>query len=449
MRALKTLLILNLLFSNHLQAAVLKSRTDLPSSASATSAPTAQASPFPRQAAPAQPSATDSQGMTTITVHGQQIQVPQAYLAQLTPAQQEQFLQQAEKLSPQQIAQLTTQALTSTQSAQHSLPLEMTTLEIGDSKIIVPKAFLAQLTPQQRQEFINQAPSMSPEQINQVTRRFLASQPAQSESERRSQIRSTEQLKREQAFNMLLDDVLPLSPDQIVRLRKGYDQTLQAKATPPHAPPTPQIITKTVQLSPGSEIPVIRLAAGFVTSLLFVDATGACWPITAYNIGDPESFRINWNQKDNTLFIQSGKDYAHGNLAVRLCGLDTPIMITLVSGQHNVDFRVNMQVGERGPQAKPPVIDTTFEANVNPLLLNILDGIPPRGSIKLNVIGGPGDAWLADNKIYFRSKLTLLSPAWVATVSSLDGMHVYELMLTPYLVASQNGKTIDIKLTGL
>ena len=106
-------------------------------------------------------------------------------------------------------------------------------------------------------------------------------------------------------------------------------------------------------------------------------------------------------------------------------------------------------MGGRGPAAKPPVVDTTFGAKVNPLLMNILDGVPPRGSIKLKVSGGFADAWLYDNKIYFRSKLTILSPAWLSSVSSADGTHVYEVMLTPYILATQDGKTVDIKLSGL
>ncbi len=56
---------------------------------------------------------------------------------------------------------------------------------------------------------------------------------------------------------------------------------------------------------------------------------------------------------------------------------------------------------------------------------------------------------MADGKIYFRTKCTVLSPAWTATVASPDGTHVYEMMATPYILASQNGKTIDIKLSGL
>lgn len=340
-------------------------------------------------------------------------------------------------------------------------PPQQATPNQSTGQTAVPAAVSSEINKEQRDTLVTQARSLNKDQLQAVAKSFhqelnpddpSISKPDTQTSEatkRLQQQKSIDDLKREQAFNALMENVMPLSPDQIIKLHKFYDLTLQAKATPASAPPDPKIISTVVNLEPGSPSPVIRLAAGFVTSVLFIDSTGADWPITAFSIGDPENFNIQWDQKSNTLFIQSLKVYAHGNMAVRLWGLPTPVILTLVSGQRTVDFRVDLQVGGRGPDAKPVVVDTAFSANVNPLLMNLLDGVPPKGSIKLNVSGGLGEAWLNDNKIYFRTKLTLLSPAWLANVSSPDGTHVYELMLTPYIVATQNGKTVDIKLSGL
>lgn len=337
----------------------------------------------------------------------------------------------------------------------------------NDQMAQIPKEIL-QMSPEQRDLLLKQAKSLDNEQLQALARGFhqqlnpqdlsisaAANNPSapslepMSPARKVEKLQSIEALKREQAFNQLLEDVMPLSPDQILQMHKYYDMTLQAKATPPSAPPTPQFTSTVVNLEPGSMAPVIRLAAGFVTSILFVDATGAPWRIASYSLGDPQNFNIQWNQKDNVLFIQSVKVYSHANMAVNLYGLPTPVMLTLVSGQKTVDFRVDLQIGERGPDANPPIVDTAFSANVNPLMINVLDGVPPRGSIKLRVSGGPADAWLYDNKVYFRTKLTVLSPAWLSTVASPDGTHVYEMMLTPYIVATQEGKTVDIRLSGL
>lgn len=256
--------------------------------------------------------------------------------------------------------------------------------------------------------------------------------------------------KRDAAFEGLLNQALPMSPEQIKEMRRLFDIVEEAKFTPPKAPPTPISSSTRVNLEPGSLPPLIRLSAGFVTSLNFVDTTGAPWPIASYGIGDPLAFNIQWDQRSNTLFIQSLRIYSHGNLAVKLKDLDTPIMISMVSGQKEVDFRVDLQIAGRGPQATAPMLPHSVNtpAQINPMLINFLDGIPPQGSIKLNA-GRYGDAWLYQDKMYFRSKLKLLSPAWMATLSSPDGTHVYEMMRTPLILATENGITVNIVLKGM
>ncbi|MBI2790822.1 MAG: type IV secretion protein IcmK [Gammaproteobacteria bacterium] len=369
------------------------------------------------QATNKQPSVQNTQSQT----NSNQIAIPQD-LSKLTPEQTNELMKQAKNLKPEQL-----QAIAKTLQSQPGVK------QIDINSGLIEETVSAHGTTA----------------TQKATQQVVAAKTTQQAAPTANREISLDELKREQAFNSLMEEVLPLSPDQITKLHKFYDLTLQAKASTPSPSPTPNFTSIVVNLEPGSQPPVVRLSAGFVTSILFVDSTGSAWPVTAYSIGDPQNFNIQWDQKGNALFVQSLKQYSHGNLAVRLWGLDTPVMITLVSGQRNVDFRVDLQVGGRGPDAKPPIVDTTYNAKVNPLLINILDGIPPRGSIKLGVTGGYGEAWYADGRVYFRTKLTVLSPAWTATVASPDGTHVYEMMLTPFILASQNGKTIDIKLSGL
>lgn len=253
---------------------------------------------------------------------------------------------------------------------------------------------------------------------------------------------------RDQAFKDLLDRISPLNPEQIVEMRKQQDRTQRAVATTPDAPPRPVSSTLTIDLSPGAIPPVIRLGFGFVTSIVFVDSTGQSWPIADYNLGDPKHFNIQWDKKTNTLFMQSTTTYNNGNLAVRLATLNTPIMISLVSGQRDIDYRVDVQVPGRGPNAVTQVVTDSLPGAPNPLLLSVLDGVPPPGSQELEVCGGCGRAWLYKGKLIFRSQLQLLSPAWSATVSSLDGTRVYEINPTPLIIASHNGQPVKIVLKG-
>ncbi|HQY22938.1 MAG TPA: DotH/IcmK family type IV secretion protein [Gammaproteobacteria bacterium] len=252
---------------------------------------------------------------------------------------------------------------------------------------------------------------------------------------------------RDEAFKQLLDKISPLTPAQIIQMRKQEDKTQQAIATTPSAPPRPVSSTLTIDLSPGVTPPVVRLSAGFVSSLVFVDSTGQAWPISDYSLGNPKNFNIQWDRKTNTLFIQSATTYSSANLALRLIGLDTPVMLSLVSGQKEVDYRVDCQVQGRGPNATMPLVGDGLPT-ITPSLVSVLDGVPPPGSQELAVSGGYGRAWLSKGKLIFRTQLTVLSPAWSATVSSPDGTRVYEMANTPLILASQNGRTVKIELKG-
>lgn len=254
---------------------------------------------------------------------------------------------------------------------------------------------------------------------------------------------------RDEAFKELLNKTFPLKPEQIKELHRELDKSQIAVHTPASPPPQPIFSTLQVDLSPGTTPPIIRLATGFVTSIVFSDSTGQPWPVMDYSLGNPTGFNIKWDSKTNALFIQSTKEHISGNMAVRLANLETPIMISLVTGQRDVDYRIDLQIPGQGPNASAPVMDNMSTQAASSALLSTLDGVPPAGSIELNVAKDYGRAWAYNGKLLFRTKLTLLSPAWSASVSSADGTRVYELMQTPLILASKNGKTIKIELSGL
>lgn len=252
-----------------------------------------------------------------------------------------------------------------------------------------------------------------------------------------------------EAFERLLNTKIPLTPEQIIKFNQEYDKNQKAINTSPTLPPKPISSSIDIDLSPGSQPPVVRLAVGFVSSLIFLDATGQPWPIANYSLGNPENLNIQWDKTTNALFIQSTVPYVTANLAIRLSGLDTPIMISLVSGQRQVDYRVDFQIRARGPNATPQVSDSVYSNfSMPPSLLKVLDGIPPENSKELKVSNNYGRAWLFNNKIIFRTNLTVLSPAWNATISSADGTKVYEFMQTPLILASKDGRTIRIEISG-
>lgn len=253
---------------------------------------------------------------------------------------------------------------------------------------------------------------------------------------------------RDQAFVDMTNRVIPFSPTQIKTLHRLFQQVQHAAESYPGIPPRPTSSAIQVRLSPGATPPIVRLRSGFVSSLVFIDSTGAPWPIKAFDIGNGRSFDIQWDKKSNILLVQSLSSYQSGNLAVLLKGLNTPVMVTLLPGQRAVDYRVDLRVPGFGPKAKPDF--SGLPSGANPLLLNVLNGIAPSGATKLGVTGCPDcELWAFANHYFLRTPHTLLSPAYMSTMSSPDGTHAYELEKTPIILMSKHGKMVTSRVKGL
>lgn len=257
---------------------------------------------------------------------------------------------------------------------------------------------------------------------------------------------SVEDSLRDEAFARMTTSALPLTPTQIELLRNLYDATQRAAAVYPGTPPRPTVASVLVNLSPGATPPVVRLNAGLVSSLVFVDSTGAPWPIESYSLGNPAAYNIQWDKRSNILLVQAITAYRTGNMAVILKGLNTPVMVDFIPGQAAVDTRVDLRIPGLGPQAKQTFI--SMPGTEDPNLLNLLSGIPPAGARSLRTTGCDNCAWLLNDKLYLRTQFTVLSPGWNSTVMSADGTHAYVMQPTPMILTTYNGKTIPIAIEG-
>lgn len=251
------------------------------------------------------------------------------------------------------------------------------------------------------------------------------------------------------AFNTLLQQNVPLSPQQIVQLRQQIDESQRAASVPATIPPKPVSTTLMINLAPGTTPPAVRLAQGYVSSLVFVDSAGSPWPIAAFDIGNPKAVNIQWDGKSNILLLQAVLPYSDGDIVVRLVGLPTPITLELVAGQRVVDYRVDIHVSGIGPNTKELPIGTTLPASANQLLLSVLDGIAPAGSKGVTVIGADAQAWTLAGKLYLRTRLTVLSPGWIGKMVSPDGMQAYELPRTSSVLVSRYGEPAELRIEGL
>lgn len=250
------------------------------------------------------------------------------------------------------------------------------------------------------------------------------------------------------AFNGMLAQHMPLTPKQVVQLRQLIDKSQRAASIPATIPPKPVSSTLIINLSPGATPPAIRIAQGYVSSLVFVDSGGSPWPIAGFEVGDPKTTTIQWDGKSNIIFMQAISPYSQGNLVIRLVGLLTPITLEIVSGQRVVDYRTDIHVPGIGPNSKDFSIGTSLPLSANQFLLSVLDGVAPPGSRELVVKGGEGQVWLVGDTMYLRTRLTLLSPGWVGKMTSPDGMFAYELQRTSSVLVSQYGNPVELKVEG-
>lgn len=250
------------------------------------------------------------------------------------------------------------------------------------------------------------------------------------------------------AFNMMMQQNVPLNPQQVVRLRQMIDNSQRAASIPPTVPPKPVSSTLMINLAPGATPPAIRLAQGYVSSLVFVDSSGSPWPVAAYDMGDPKATNIQWDGKSNILLVQAITPYSAGNLVIRLVGLQTPITLELVSGQRVVDYRTDLHVPGIGPNTTDLPTGTGLPNSANQVLLSVLDGVAPPGSRQLMVRGGDCQAWLVGDTMYLRTRMTVLSPGWVGKMASPDGMYAYELQRTSSVLVSLYGDPVELKIEG-
>lgn len=213
------------------------------------------------------------------------------------------------------------------------------------------------------------------------------------------------------------------------------------------------MVVENVSLDPGSEPKRIKLSYGHVTTLSILDITGAQWPIDDISwAGDFEITETSTEEGSHMLRISPRRQYASGNMSMRLLGLKTPVIFMLETNRDLVHYRFDAIIPERGPFANTPLIDigssgSNLQAG-NSLLSEILQGLPPGEASKLRVSGVDGrtSAYQIGQTTYVRTPMTMLSPAWSQTVSSADGMKVYAVNNTPVLLLSDKGKMVRVRL---
>lgn len=255
----------------------------------------------------------------------------------------------------------------------------------------------------------------------------------------------------EQASNY----VAPLKPSEIRALKNQFEDVRRANAYQ-QIKAVPKISSIAVDLSPGANLPVLRVLPGEMSTLVFVDSTGAPWPLAATpRISNPELFQAEWLTGTPSVVISALSTFQDGNLTVFLEGLATPVVVKLstaeVDSPHNtvrvVDYRLDLRIPGRGPNAKPISQSTPKIELYNDVLQSVLDGVPPESAKKISIDGSPRyvNVWQIDNKLFVRTPYSIQT-AFEQSVSAADGTSVYQIPVTPFISLSENNKSVTYRL---
>lgn len=256
-----------------------------------------------------------------------------------------------------------------------------------------------------------------------------------------------------EAFTRMKTEMMPLSEDQIRELSRAIDASQRAAAEPPRFVPKAVTTSTTASMSPGSSPPVIRLFANYISNVMFIDEAGNPLSVTDVDVpGDSKSgpFNVTWSKdkdgRTNGLTISPNQMYAMGNLGVHLEGVRTPISLMLVTGQREIDTRVDVRVagvggGRQGPNM-PGAASSELQA--------FLDGVPPKEAKALSSSSSSFQVWSMNGQFYVRGtgEMTLISPAPLEQKRSADGTTIYVVPQVSPLLALSDGNPLSITVSG-
>ena len=236
----------------------------------------------------------------------------------------------------------------------------------------------------------------------------------------------------------------PLTPEDIRLLKRTLSETQKAVHG---SPPEGRAVSVQVSLDPGATFPVVHLVPGIATTITVVDATGAPWPIEDMIVGNDKSFPVRRLSTSNGVVIEPKNNVGWTSLSLVLSGRGTPAVLKLVDSDHLSDTRVTARIEGRGPNAVAPLFREPKPV-VTSRILAFLDGIPPSEAKALPVRGTKDmEAWRYGNRLFVRTHLDVLAPAWSETVSGPNGMKLYVFPPVSVITAAgEDGEMLTVEL---
>lgn len=247
-----------------------------------------------------------------------------------------------------------------------------------------------------------------------------------------------------------IERIAPLTPTEIIDLRQELGRRSAAMTQPldPVAKPVRRSIA--IDLAPSATPEVIRAAFSQGSVVSFVDAAGRPWPVVVADNFNPSGF-------DTAAFGQNGVSIGvksagarSGSVAVLLEGMTSPITFSVVTGQREVDYSVEVQLPRYLPGQPAPVGAVEQIRSLGAAdLMNFLLNTPPREARALKSDSANLVAWqVSAERMIVRTEAMLASPAWSRRQSSATGVSVYDLPLTSRLLVASQGQMMTVHLSG-
>lgn len=251
-----------------------------------------------------------------------------------------------------------------------------------------------------------------------------------------------------------IDQSFPMIPDEVVRLLRAIDERQTAAQQNVTGRPlaTPVTSADTLDLSPGSTPPVVRVSMGQGAVLSFADSAGRPWPIVDNRLFNDRAYT--GALIGPHLYSLTMKTRETASLTIILKDLPRPILITLQPAGDQTDYLKEYTIPRfLGGEPPPAVAASSREGALSfnsPELLNYLYRTPPKGVKQLIVGGLPGVmVWqTSPTKMVVRTSGQVVIPAFSRRHASSDGVAVFEVPLSPVISITEGGALNRVSISG-
>lgn len=255
------------------------------------------------------------------------------------------------------------------------------------------------------------------------------------------------------AFKEALKGIVPLTDDQVRKLRTELDKIDKAQGEPLTAV-KPSTRSIQVSLRSGEYPAVINTSPGWISTITFSDVTGQPWPVLSVTNGNPDAYNIQSSGPEgstNIITISSKQGYVPSNIAVTLVGAKVPVLMTLQpTDKGQVDFRVDALMDQRGPNAAYDIVSNeSLTPTDDATMLAFLDGVPPQGAKPLKSSSRDVQAWRYNDLTYIRTDKALMSPAPIRKTSNASRTNVWVITEMPVVMFSDRdtGRTEYVNIS--